>query len=208
MPTSGKAAASTALPQPPSTSQNVPMNSATIRTFRLMSLPWVLDAFEHEPDAGAQPARSAIRPWSYATAPYCSRIPAAPAMRAASAISALTNAANSSGAMLIGSAPSLQPLAHVRRGDHAREVARDFLHHGGRRPGRRPQAVPERVLEARNAGLRDRRRAWSRAERCAELTASTRKRPSRMCGSARVTVLKVKLMRPAMVSWIASAPPL
>ena len=31
MPTSGKAAASTALPQPPSTSQNVPMNSAKQR---------------------------------------------------------------------------------------------------------------------------------------------------------------------------------
>ena len=31
MPTSGKAAASTALPQPPSTSQKVPMNSAARR---------------------------------------------------------------------------------------------------------------------------------------------------------------------------------
>ena len=31
MPTSGNVAASTALPQPPSTSQNVPMNSANRR---------------------------------------------------------------------------------------------------------------------------------------------------------------------------------
>src|SRR5688572_20466925 len=37
MPTPGKAAASTALPQPPSTSQNVPMNSATIRTLNVIS---------------------------------------------------------------------------------------------------------------------------------------------------------------------------
>ena len=36
MPTFGKAAASTALPQPPSTSQNVPMNSAASRFVRGM----------------------------------------------------------------------------------------------------------------------------------------------------------------------------
>ena len=37
MPMSGKVAASTALPQPPSTSQNVPMNSAPSRRERLMT---------------------------------------------------------------------------------------------------------------------------------------------------------------------------
>src|SRR5262245_18806438 len=36
MPKPGKAAASTALPQPPSTSQKVPMNSATRRMFMVM----------------------------------------------------------------------------------------------------------------------------------------------------------------------------
>src|SRR3954469_2936781 len=39
MPTSGKAAASTALPQPPNTSQNVPSNSATERLTIDMCIP-------------------------------------------------------------------------------------------------------------------------------------------------------------------------
>src|SRR4026207_2356231 len=68
MPTLGKAAASTALPQPPSTSQNVPMNSATMRTFRLMSLPLGSGT---PPDTGQcwRAGRNAtIRPWSYGMA--------------------------------------------------------------------------------------------------------------------------------------------
>jgi len=48
----------------------------------------------------------------------------------------------------------------------------------------------------------------SRLERCALLTPSTTTRRSRMCGSASVMVLKVKVRRPAIVSCIASAPPL
>jgi hypothetical protein len=43
IPTFGNAAAKTALPQPPSTSQKVPMNSATVRFVNDMSSPFRVD---------------------------------------------------------------------------------------------------------------------------------------------------------------------
>src|SRR4051812_32386748 len=47
MPRAGKAAASTALPQPPNTSQKVPMNSANDRLIRDVCIPNLSD-FQHE----------------------------------------------------------------------------------------------------------------------------------------------------------------
>src|SRR5262245_6694672 len=62
MPSCGKAAASTALPQPPKTNQNVPMNSATERLARDMGRS-PSDSSAHPALPGRLPACLLLKEW-------------------------------------------------------------------------------------------------------------------------------------------------
>src|SRR6185503_6416405 len=139
MPTFGKAAASTALPQPPSTSQNVPMNSATMRMFRLMSLPLGSGTPSNTGQCWRVARSPTIRPWSYVAAGLLQ----ADTGGAGDTRGVLDLGMHETGEFFRRHAHRLgaegsQPLAHLRRRHRAREVARDFLHHRGRCPGGRP----------------------------------------------------------------------
>src|SRR6187549_3089764 len=129
MPTFGKAAASTALPQPPSTSQNVPMNSATMRTFRLMSLPLGCSKPSNTAPCWRAGNNPAIRPWSYVLPGLLQ----ADARRAGDARRVRDLGPHETGEFFRRHAHRLgaersQPLAHVRRRHYAGKVARDLLH--------------------------------------------------------------------------------
>jgi len=120
-------------------------------------------------------------------------------IRAALSLSLCTKRANSGCAMLIGSASTLRQLvAQIRRSQGARSVVRKLLYYSGRSAGGDPDSVPNAVVEAGDAGLRDGRKPpvvkasaslWSRR--------GARSFPARISGRASGMGAIMYAMRPA-----------